>query len=189
MWARHLVGMLFKKLSPWFLYGILCGGVDRGASISEALDLATKTGTCDFDKVPYGSINPKRFTADARSDAPNYRIEIGSAVTTFEEMCSETQRGRVGNFSIGVGGGFNNLDADGVPPTTGSLNHSVCFGLGMKKGRNGEWLIRCRNSWDYPWGLNGDFWIRKSTIRRGNDAWSIVAATDAPGGLNPPIAA
>jgi len=179
--ARWLVGTkLYTELSPWFLYAILCGGIDRGASISEALDLATKTGTCPFSDVPYSTINPRQLTAQARADATKYRIEVGAETPTFAAMMSEAQRGRVGNFSIGVGGNFNRLDADGVPPSTSNLNHSVMFGLAAKRTKKGRWLLGCRNSWRTDWGLDGDFWVDAPTIRRGNDAWSLWTPTDNP---------
>lgn len=187
-WSRWIVGTTHIDLSAWYLYAILCRGIDRGASISEALDLAQE-GTCPDEAVEHGTINPNKLSPEAHAAAPKYRIELGSATPTFEHMMSETQRGRFGNFSIGVGNRFNNLDKDGVPPSTSNLNHSVMYGLAAFRDSNGEWLIGCQNSWDYSWGMNGFFNIRKSNIYRGNDSWSIAIPADTPGDtLNPPVA-
>ncbi|SRR6266568_1929874 len=190
-WKRYLMGMPLLELSPWFVYAILCNGVDRGASIGQALDLCASKGTCPFTDVPYGTINPRKLTDAAKTDATRFRIEIGSKAPDFDYMLQTTQAGNPGNFSIHVGGGFNNLDSEGCPPAGGgSGNHSVTYGLGARKMKNGKWKIKCQNSWTIKWGLKGYFWINENHINRQNgfEAYDIRSVFEDPNsGQLPPL--
>ncbi len=170
-------------LSAWFVYAILCGGWDVGSNIGDALSLLESQGTCPDSEVAYKNINPRNITATAKADAANYKILIGAPLTSFAEMMTATQMGMPGNFSIRVGANFNKLDSDGVPGhSIGPGNHAVTFGIGAKKAKNGEWLIKCQNSWNTSWGLGGYFWIRESSIagQMGFEAYCVQAVATNP---------
>jgi hypothetical protein len=67
-------------LSAWYVYAILCNGVDRGASIGEALNLVTARGTCLDASVPHGTINPRKLSAADTAEAqPGSRWRSGPA--------------------------------------------------------------------------------------------------------------
>jgi hypothetical protein len=190
-WARAIAGYEFVELSPWYIYSILCGGVDRGSSISEALTLLTKDGTCPFSDVPYGVYNPRKLSQQAHDNARRFRLEIGSPLSNFAEIMTATQLRRPGNFSICVGSNFNDLDADGCPPVSrGPGNHAVTFGVGAKKGRGGRWLIISQNSWTRDWGQGGYFNISSDHTDRQPyyESYDVVAVGSDPQDPNrPPI--
>jgi len=192
MAARFLSGQTPVKLSPWYVYAKLCGGIDAGSNIGDALRLLQSEGTCRFESVPYGTINPRRIPDQAEKEAAGFKIEIGRPLTTFAEMMSAAQLLRPFNFSIRVGGGFNNLDADGCPPVAfGPGNHAVCGGLGAKRMRNGKWAFLWLNSWTPGWGDGGFAWVHEGHFVHQSyfEAYDIEAAYDLSGDpLNPPIA-
>ncbi len=191
-WARFIAGYTHFDLSAWFVYAILCNGIDRGSNIGDALSLLSKQGTSLDASVPYATINPGRIPSPARTEASRFRVEIGAPLRNFADMMSATQANKPGNFSICVGGSFNRLDSDGcVGYSPGWGNHAVTFGLGAKKSKSGEWLIKCQNSWAERWGLNGFFYIRAQHVDRQSmfEAYCVgVAAEDLQDPLKPPVA-
>jgi hypothetical protein len=182
--ARWIAGQPNHPLSAWFIYAILCNGIDRGSNIGQALELLTATGTCLDGSVPYATINPRRLSAAARAEATRNRVEIGSMMTTFEELMTATQLRRPFNFSIRVGGGFDDLDADGCPRVSpGACNHAIAGGYGAKRGKDGRWLIKWKNSWATRWGLNGYAWIHAGHVKNARwfEAYCVAAATEDEG--------
>lgn len=189
-WTRYLAGLTHVDLSPWMIYAILCGGIDRGSNIGDALDLLSKTGTCPYADVAYGTINPNRITPANRMKAVNYRIEIGSKLTNFDELMSAAQLRQPFNFSLHVGNRFNTLDKNGcIPIEPGQGNHAICGGLGAKKLPDGEWAILFQNSWSTAWGDDGYAWFRRANITRQTwfESYAVLAAIDSPDDpSNPP---
>jgi hypothetical protein len=182
--ARWMSGQPNVELSPWFIYAILCNGVDRGSNIGEALDLLTKTGTCLDSAVKHGTINPRKLSEEARAQAVRFRIEIGAKLESFHDLMSATQLRRPFNFSLAAGRGFGNLDADGVSPVRigATGNHAVTGGFGAKRGKDGKWLIKWKNSWEPRFGLGGYAWIGADAIDRQRwfEAYCVSAVTEDP---------
>lgn len=165
--ARWVAGYSHVQLSPWFVYAILCKGIDEGSSISEALDLLSNTGTCRDELVPFGTINPKNLTAKAKQDAKAFRVEISlGQCRSFRDMIVATALRWPFNFSVSVNSNFNSLDADGVPQNrAGAHNHAVTGGLGLKWSKaKSSWLFKAQNSWSTQWGDRGYFWAGPKTI-------------------------
>jgi hypothetical protein len=181
--ARWVAGLPHVDLSPWYVYAILCNGIDRGSIISDALKLLQDKGAPPNDYVPYGTIQPRKLSQKAHDNAGRFQTEVSATLDTFQEMMIATQLRRPFNFSIRVGAGFDDLDADGCPRLSpGVGNHAVAGGLGAKRARNGEWLIKAQNSWATRWGLNGYFWFRESHIRRQTyrEAYCVAAVETDP---------
>jgi hypothetical protein len=182
-WAMWIAGLPYVPLCPWYVYAILCNGVDRGSIISDAMKLMEERGAAPRGIVPYGTINPRKIPQKAHDHAKRFRTEVSATLDTFQEMMIATQLRRPFNFSIRVGAGFDDLDADGCPRLSpGVGNHAVAGGLGAKRARNGEWLIKAQNSWATRWGLNGYFWFRESHIRRQTyrEAYCVAAVETDP---------
>lgn len=188
--ARWLAGMTPVDLSPWFVYAILCNGVDQGSNIGEALKLLSKTGTCKFGSVPWGTINPRVLTAANYAEALNYRVEIGTPAKTFADLLTLAQLRIPFNFSIRVGANFNNLDSEGCPPVSpGPGNHAIYGGFAVKRMKNGKLAIGLQNSWRKAWGWDGYAWFHEGHIARQTwfEAYGVQAAVDtANDPSNPP---
>lgn len=191
MWARWIAGYTHVDLSPWFVYAILCNGVDQGSMISDALDLLTQTGTCPDSVVPYATINPRSLSQAARDAAGRFKIDLGGPLRNFDDMVAATVARRPFNFSIFVGNNFNSLDADGCPPAYPGQpgNHAVCGGLGIKAGRDGRPRIKVANSWSTAWGLNGYFWVAAAHVDRQPyfEAYDVIGPTIDPADPDRPV--
>jgi hypothetical protein len=192
-YAMWLATGNYVPMSGWFVYAKLCNGWDVGSSIADALTLLRDEGVSREDLVQYGIINPRRLSAEANADAKRNRIEIGSKPTTWAEVMTCAQRRQIMNISVSVGGGFDNLDEDGVPQGmawTGAGNHAITTGLGVVRGKGGRWLIDCQNSWSEKWGRKGKFRLSEAmwTRQRGSDCYSITAVEADPQAYQPPPA-
>jgi hypothetical protein len=191
--ARWIAGYEHVDLSAWLIYADLCGGVDQGSSIGEALKLLQEQGTCTDVRVPWRTINPRAIGPDARAECTRFRIEIGKMQSDFAQLMTSTQLRRPGNFSIFVGYRFNELDADGCPPAVrGMGNHAVTYGLGAKKSPTHGWLIKCQNSWTAGWGKGGYFWIHEGHLKNQAffEAYEVMAAyADPQDPHKPPVVA
>lgn len=157
--ARFIHGQPHVSLSGWFPYAILCGGWDRGSSISEALALIEKTGLAPEDQVSYGVINPTKLSRKAYDIATNFKAEVSVALTSWEEIMSAVQL-RLGGVNLSVrAGGVWSPDSEGVVPVLrGSGNHAICAGHGAKRLQDGRWAIKWQNSWTDKWGQHGYAW-------------------------------
>jgi hypothetical protein len=188
--ARWVAGMPHIPLSPWYVYAILCNGIDRGSNIGQALELMRDKGAPPFDAVPYGTINPRKLSKESHDLAGRFKIEIGQMLTTPAELMTAVQRRQPFNFSVAVAAGFDDLDADGcVRLGRGYDNHAVCgTACGAKRCRDGGWAFKWRNSWSRKWGIDGEAWMRLDRVARNTyfEGYSISAVTSDPSGDEPP---
>lgn len=173
-WAFALTGFQDESrksyaFSAWWVYAILCNGVDRGSNIGDALDLCASRGVCRDALVPHGTINPGRLSTAAKADALDYRIELSARPVNGVQVMSCLQRGEPVNLSVYVGSGFDRLDSDGVPAVypTSPGNHAVMAIPGTYK-RSSKWgpLFKVQNSWGAQWGQQGCFWLPFQALDR-----------------------
>ena len=179
--ARHVCGLSPQRLSPWYVYSILCKGIDSGSNILEALRLLSENGTCRDSDLAQGTINPKRIPKPCHEIAKRFRIEIGARLETWDEIVTATILRMPINLSVRVGNRFSDIDIDGVPPAAiGQANHAVCSAGGLKVTRKGEIAILCANSWGTKWGMSGFFWITERHFINSSyfEAYMVSAAKD-----------
>lgn len=188
---RWLAGMTYAPLSAWYIYAILCRGVDRGSMILDALDLLMKDGVAPESEVAYGIINPAKLTAKAHERATFNRVELGERLGSYEQLGSAIQRRQPINLAVCVGNQFNNLNGDGVPGLgRGYCNHAVFVGSGMKRAKDGSWLGKMANSWTTAWGLSGFCWLPLKYVPTAAafEAYTLRAGVDILGDVTRPPA-
>jgi hypothetical protein len=184
-------GMEYVPLSGWYVYSILCNGVDRGSMILDALGLVTERGVAPESEVPYGLINPRRLTESAHQKAAGYKVELGERLTTYQQIGTAVQRRQSINLAVCVGDGFNDLDGDGRPRLgRGYCNHAVHVGYGMRRAKDGSWVVKMANSWSEAWGLSGFCWLplKQVPVAAAFEAYTLRAGVDSLADRNnPPI--
>lgn len=188
--VRFWAGHDHVPLSAWYIYAILCRGIDQGSSILDALNLVSSDGVAPESLVQYGIINPNLLTKAAHDAAGRFKVEVGAKVTKWEEIVSAIAQRKFLNISIRVGNGFNNLDADGCPGVgVGPGNHAVCVGGGIKTSKKWGKLIKMANSWGTNWGWKGYCWLSQKHIESGTwfEGYTVEGVVDDPlGNDNPP---
>lgn len=177
--AWLLGGGTFHRLSSCFLYGLINGGRDAGAVVSDAMTTLEATGICLEDEVPEGMIYRSRFPVSAFDTARRFRLSMAYHCRTFDEIGSALQLGFIPVYGIQVGPDFGQLDEEGVAPVGGRGGHCL-FGRGMKLSRQGEWLIETQNSWGERFGLHGACYLREAHFGDDCDAFAIQATCEDP---------
>jgi hypothetical protein len=177
-YTRAMHNLPYVRLSPWWVYGKLVGGWDTGSNIGQALDLIRREGVAPDHLVKQGDFSG-RYSNEAVAEAAKYKVEIGSKLTTWDEILTAVALRRGVNFSVRASGwDSGRLDADGCPPVgrMGPHNHAVFGGGGIKTTSRGERLIRMANSWDVRWGDRGFCWISRAHFEEGwwREAFEVV---------------
>lgn len=167
-YARVMNGQPHVPLSAWYIYSILCNGVDQGSSISDAFKLVQEGCAPEAD-VEYGLINPRKLDAKAKTNAVNYKMTVGAVLKTWPEIVSSVAQGKALNISICVGRTFNNIDDEGVPGVgRGPGNHAVGVMGGIKTSKKWGRLVKMPNSWGTGWGQKGFCWLSQAHIEGGS---------------------
>jgi len=162
MVARAVAGMKFQKLSPTWIYANINGGRDAGSIPSDAVKFLLDHGTCLFEQCGTNDVFLNRIPnrAECAETAQRFRLSLAYQIRSWEERVTAALTGFMFLDTVRVGGSFNNLSAEGVPPVSqGTGNHAVCGGEGLKKLKNGKWAIKYRNSWSESWGIDGFFYL------------------------------
>ena len=188
-WVRWLAGLGTQRLSPWFVYAILCNGRDVGSSPYAALELLKTLGTCSFDRVPIGTINPRNLTQGAYDDAKRFRIQRGPHIFGFRQLMSAIQLGFVVNGTIHADNGIYQLDKNGVSQNRpGVHNHAIVKGLGAKRLPDGRWAVKYKNSWGLKFGLEGYAWGTEATFEGTHaEEFAVASACFDPRTYTPPV--
>lgn len=176
------------NLSAFFPYAIACKGIDRGAVISDVIDIGANLGVCRENLVPHGTIDPRRLSKEAREDAKGWRIEIKAGKPRrWRDWISATHLRATIMHSVAVNTKFDELDADGAPDNVpGIHNHAVVSGFGLKKTRRYGWMPKCVNSWGLRWGWNGCCWLSEDTIAGDWGQSIVILSVKVKPELNPP---
>lgn len=187
-------GRKFVDFSPYFIYGQVNGGMDRGARISDALNALKQIGTCKKSEIPNGAMFRYQFPQTAYTSAGNYKIFDAFRCPTFDEICSAISLGFPTVLGIWVGNNFPRLDSEGVAPLPagGGGGHAL-LGMGLKKSQKYGWVIKIQNSWGGTFGsamgMKGHCYLRREHFDNQVDSFAIQVIADVINDPNdPPVA-
>lgn len=175
-------GKQLVEFNPFFVYGLINGGRDQGAQISDALLALQQYGICPKGDLPPGVMFQNQFPQQAFTDAKRFRLQQAYHCATFEEICSAISLGFVTPLGIYVGQNFPQVDAEGVAPlpNRGGGGHCI-LGCGLKKSSRYGWIIKIQNSWGLNFGMSGYCYIRKEHFQSMQpDAFAIQTIMDDP---------
>jgi hypothetical protein len=175
-------GRPLVPFTPFFAYGLINGGRDAGAQISDALKALMQYGICRLGDIPAGTMFQNQFPPTAFEIAKRFKLAQAYHCQTFEDICSAITLGFVCPLGLYVGNNFPNLDSEGVAPLPagGGGGHCV-LGMGLKKSAKYGWLIKIQNSWGSNFGKNGHCYLQRGHFNMMNpDAFAIQAIIDDP---------
>lgn len=184
--ARLESGYPHVELSADFVYANLCGGVDQGSSIGEALLFLETQGVCEDLMVPRGLLDARRIPEAARKNAARYRIEQGPSLKTVEDVVSAVILRQPINGAVHAGDGFDSFDAEGVVQSRpGFCDHAITIAYGFKISATHGPMVKLRNSWGSWWGVRrepGTCWIPVAFLvsQPGFEAYSVRAVLGDP---------
>jgi hypothetical protein len=175
-------------LNPYFTYGLVNGGHDKGAVISQALQALKKYGTCSQDAAPMHLLFPNQLSQVEYANAIKHKIVEAYQCVTFDDICAALSKGFPVPFGIYVGNNFDQVDRDLICPLPDGGGGGHCMlALGLKNHPRWGWIIKLVNSWGITFGDKGFAYIRQAHFDRRVDAFAIEAIT--PDSNNePPIA-
>lgn len=176
-------GRPLVEFHPFFVYGLINGGRDAGAMISDGLMALKNYGICQKDEMPPNVMFQQQFPKQAFENAKRFRLGQAYQCPTFESICSAISLGFMCPLGIFVGNNFSQVDAQGVAPLpagNGGGGHCI-LGMGLKKSTRFGWLIKIKNSWGSKYGINGYAYIHKGHFQRMQpDAFAIQSVIDDP---------
>lgn len=185
--ALLLAGASLVRLAACFLYGLINGGRDNGANVSESMERLLDTGVCLESEVGPKNIWKRDFPSSAFETAKRFKIIEAYNCQTFDEIGTALQLGFTVSFGIEIGTQFN-PDANGILPPLRGRRGGHCMCLAGAKLINGKWYFLVINSWSTAWGINGTAWIDESYFQRDVDAFAIRAGSvDPQDPRNPPV--
>lgn len=176
------LGNKAQDFTPFFTYGLINGGQDAGAMISNGLMALKRYGGCPNGLLPNGVMFQNQFPQDAMTQALRFRLSLAFKCGSYDEICQAINLGFSCPLGIMVGDNFSNVDSDGVAPlrTSGGGGHCI-LGVGLKKNPRYGWTIKIQNSWGTRFGINGYAFLRKEHFNQmAPDAFAIQAAFDDP---------
>lgn len=185
--AWRLGGGTPQPFSACFLYGLINGGQDQGAVVSDALEALKSSGIALETEVPEGMIYKRQFPASSFQTANRFKILEAYAVDNFDLIASAVQLGFPVSFGIEIGQAFE-PDSQGIIPDQRGGGGGHCMaGIGLRQ-LNGRWYIEVQNSWGTRWGQSGYCFMPESYFGRGTDAWAVQAEAEDPSETNlPPV--
>jgi len=180
MLARAVSGAGFTKLSPWFLYSLINGGRDAGSNAGDAYQALTTTGICPDALVPYATIRPAGYNADAKTAAARFKIQTAYQIQGFEQAVIAAALGYGITFDLHAGMGFD-VDSSGIC--------AYCYGLGNNHevfaGEqyaliNGKPYIGGRNSWGTQWGVQGRCYWQPKHLDNSDETYAVTLVSADP---------
>lgn len=139
-------------LSGEFLYAAINGGRDQGSMLDDGMARLVE-GVCEQSLVPYEEYLWSRISEKAKQSA-TFKAFEPYRVDTEQELAHGLAAGYPGVVAVHVGGGYNQLDSEGVRgASNGPGNHAVCVDDVIYKG--GEYRFNEAGSWGLNNGQKG----------------------------------
>lgn len=152
MYTRMLMGLVYKKLSPWFVAGVIKNWRDEGGWCTLSLHEIAKNGVPEYDLCPsYKKPSAEQF-AKCRENGKKY------LVTKWWEGSRDKDKLNHQKLSA---------YARGLCPVCDYnwLGHSMC-GCGVTKFRSlQDWEELNDNSWGMKAGLRGCYQLKGSKAK------------------------
>jgi hypothetical protein len=174
-------GRPLVEFNPYFIYGLINGGRDAGAMISDGLKALMEHGTCPKTDLPPGMMFKNQFPQKAFDNAKRFKLAQAYKCGSFEDICSAITLGFVCPLGIFVDQNFSRLDNEGVSgtPSGGQGGGHCILGMGLKRSNRFGWMIKIQNSWGTRFGINGHTYIHKGHFQKMNpDAFAIQSIID-----------
>lgn len=176
-------GRPLTEFNPYFCYGLINGGRDAGAMISDGLKALMQYGTCFKADLQPGMMFRNQFPQKAFDNAKRFKLVQAYKCGNFNDICSAITLGFVCPLGIYVDQNFSRLDGEGVAGMPSSMQgggHCI-LGMGLKKSSRYGWLIKIQNSWGHRFGINGYAYIHRGHFQKMNpDAFAIQSIMDDP---------
>jgi hypothetical protein len=196
-----LSGQPAHEFNPFWIYGLINGGEDNGAVISDALVAMKQYGVATVGAVTGGDLprqlvypSQLRSLPDVFAKASRFKVAGAWKLTSFEDICTALTLRMVCVSGIAVGQNFGDLDGEACAPLPDRIlgGHALeHHGLKWSASKK-EWLIRTQNSWTAQWGDKGMCYLRKAHYQNMQfDAYALVTVLDdsADATTDPPVAA
>lgn len=163
-YVRAKMGLQRIKLSAGDLYRRICGGVDRGSMLQDAIEEVSRVGMCRESTCPY--LEWRRKMPGAEAEYKDFRVPEWEWAPTTEHLFSAAFKGHGINIGIMWGEGDKPDDKGWLPDAP--------------RGRvGGHAIFRCVPAWDPSrgFGLAGpNSWSpRWGAAFNGRPGWMIVS--------------
>jgi hypothetical protein len=139
-----------------FLYALINHDRDQGAVVSDAALALQQVGIAPASLVPDGTIYRRQIPQAAFQAAPRYKLDTWFHCTSFDAICTALTLGFPVVAGFLIGNNFVRLDQEGCVPLPDQVigGHALAM-IGLKKSRNGRWLVKFQNSWTQQFGIGG----------------------------------
>ena len=184
------------QFSPAFIYNQINGGVDRGSSFTNAMQLLIDQGGASLADMPYRDWDPRVWPSDAAFfNALPYRAEAMFAIDLSDTSGVNAVRQRLANgytsvIGIAVYSNFDNIHefdniytvADRYGSNRGGHAVTIVGYCDTLTTADGPGAFRIANSWGTGWGDAGYFWMSYTAVMDSDLSYRSVAyATDRIG--------
>ena len=163
---REEQGLPRVVLSSGNLYNRVCGGVDRGSALDDALEELVTNGVCTADLQ---DPNEWRTLAPGwKQEARHFKVlEFTDLNGSVAGLFSSLQRRQPVVIGVNWPGGGG---------------HCV-LAVGCRKDSRGNWEAEILNSWKKSWGDGGFGFLAQATLRTMPQfgCWAGRVATSSPG--------